>query len=89
LIASYRSTTMIITNSTDEEQCLSFYYYFSNSMREPNITFRGHPISTIQNSWNIVTVYPNDENKWYYSQTTFKSEADQYQVRQKTTISAY
>ena len=77
----YRSATIIITNSTDEEHCLSFYYYFTNIFRNSSISFRIHPTSNITNSKILVTVKPNVENKWYYNQTSFIPNTNEYNVR--------
>ncbi|CAM4840699.1 unnamed protein product, partial [Rotaria magnacalcarata] len=79
-IDAYRSVQTIIINSADEENCLSFYYYFTNSLREPNITIIMSGQSNISNVRNIVTVKANDENRWYYSQTTFILPADAYRL---------
>ncbi|CAF3416208.1 unnamed protein product, partial [Rotaria sp. Silwood2] len=80
-VAIYKSVTAITINSTDEDQCLSFYYYFTNSFREPSITFRMSATLNTSNSRTIVTVKPNDTNRWYYSQTTFRVTPDEYSVR--------
>ncbi|CAF1554229.1 unnamed protein product [Rotaria sp. Silwood1] len=77
----YKSVTAMVINSTDEYQCLSFYYYFTDSFREPSIIFRMSATSNTSNSQNIVTVKPNDANRWYYSQTTFMVAPDEYYVR--------
>jgi hypothetical protein len=81
--AAYKSARMIITNSTDEKHCLSFYYYFTDNFREPYISFRIHPNSNATGSETIVIVKPNDENKWYYSQTSFTPRTKEYNVRSK------
>ncbi|CAF2940747.1 unnamed protein product [Rotaria sp. Silwood2] len=74
----YKSVTTITINSTDEDQCLSFYYYFTNSFREPSISFRMSATLNTSNSQNIVIVKPSNANKWYYNQTTFRVTPDEY-----------
>ncbi|CAF0938284.1 unnamed protein product [Rotaria sordida] len=77
-LAIYKSLTAIIINSTDEKQCLRFYYYFTNSFREPSIVFRMAATFNTSNGQTIVIVQPNDTNRWYYSQTTFTLSSDEY-----------
>ncbi|CAF4289733.1 unnamed protein product, partial [Adineta steineri] len=106
-LAIYKSTTLIVTNSTDEQHCLSFYYHFTNIFGNPYITFRmrpnsntmdvtiispsivfefgrirkviyGFPNSNTMDGEIIVTVKPNYENKWYYSQTSFTPITEEY-----------
>ncbi|CAF3762982.1 unnamed protein product [Rotaria sordida] len=77
-LAIYKSLTAIIINSTDEKQCLRFYYYFTNSFREPSIVFRMAATFNTSNGQTIVIVQPNDTNRWYYSQITFTLSSDEY-----------
>ncbi|CAF4689668.1 unnamed protein product [Rotaria socialis] len=76
----YRSVQTIIVNSTDEELCLSFYYYFTNSLREPNITIVMSGQLNTSNSETIVNVTASGEDRWYYSQTTFIVLPDTYRL---------
>lgn len=85
--ASYEYYTLserilINENSTNEEFCLSFYYYFTNDMRRPRITVRLGAINDSSIYQYPVTVTPQRENKWHYSETTFRASSNEYQVRQ-------
>ncbi|CAF3633460.1 unnamed protein product [Adineta steineri] len=77
-LAIYKSTTLIVTNSTNEQHCLSFYYHFTNIFGSPYITFRMRPNSNTMDGEIIVTVKPNYGNKWHYSQTSFTPIAEKY-----------
>ncbi|UJR21668.1 hypothetical protein I4U23_024745 [Adineta vaga] len=77
-VGIYKSNSTILRTSIDEQHCLRFYYYFTNNFQSSSISFRMHTDANITSSQHIVIVLPNDEQKWYFSQTTFTPVADEY-----------
>jgi hypothetical protein len=82
-LAIYKSNTNIVMSSSNEQHCLGFYYYFKDPFCQSNITFLMHSNSNGTRSKTIVTVNPNSENKWSYSETTFTPITEQYNVRKR------
>ncbi|CAF1283503.1 unnamed protein product, partial [Rotaria sordida] len=76
-----RTYTSFVRNSTVDEQCLTFYYYFTDASRNPKIdVLFGSPFGSSLDDTIIVTVIPQTDNKWYKSETSFSINFTNYTV---------
>lgn len=76
-----RTYTSFVRTNTFDEQCLSFYYYFTDPSRNPTIEVLLESLSgTNQTKINITKVFPQVENKWHKSETSFSMNDPNYAV---------
>ncbi|CAF1472202.1 unnamed protein product, partial [Rotaria sordida] len=81
-----RTYTSFVRNSTVDEQCLTFYYYFTDASRNPKIdVLFGSPFGSSLDDTIIVTVIPQTDNKWYKSETSFFINFTNYALKFKLT----
>ncbi|CAF3977505.1 unnamed protein product [Rotaria sp. Silwood2] len=76
--------TSFVRNSTVGEQCLTFYYYFTDESRNPKIDIlSGLSFGSSLDDIRIVTVTPQTENKWYKRQISFFTNSSNYALKFK------
>ncbi|CAF1612669.1 unnamed protein product [Adineta ricciae] len=69
----------IVRNNTAVEQCLTFYYYFTNHLFNPTIEVFWQSLTPYsEDHISIIKVASQRENKWYKSSTSFVTNSSNF-----------
>ena len=69
----------IVRNNTAVEQCLTFYYYFTNHLFNPTIEVLWQSLTPYsEDHISIIKVASQQENKWYKSSTSFVTNSSNF-----------
>ena len=75
-------STIVRNNTAVVEQCLTFYYYFTNHLFNPTIEVLWQSLTPYsEDHISIIKVVPQRENKWYKSSTSFVANSSNYFVK--------